>query len=146
MHQKIKKDLPADKISIIRIPVGNKQKSRSSFSMDGDDECWYNGRLYDIITVRKTKTSTIYYCLFDEKETALMKWFTKLVHFKFSNDQERNPTLSFILYMITLFCNPVFLALFAAAASAWIYNKLKLAKYLRFILPVTPPPEGAFGF
>jgi len=141
IRQQIKNNIPAEKIRIIKIPVKENAHANSSFSFKNENECWYEGKLYDIITVKQIANFHLYYCLFDEKETALITWFMNLFHQKFSLIQDNNPALNFILYISTLFCTPFFQVMFQSSVSEWIYSMLGFKKYQNYILPYTPPPK-----
>jgi hypothetical protein len=140
VHQKIWNNAGKQTVRTIRIPVDKKARSVSSFVMQGDDECWFEGKLYDILRVRRTRDTLIYYGVFDEKETSVAAWIQSMIKQKFSPNQE-GPVNYFILYILTLFCNLLLILSFIPTVSKWVFNRMTSKNYRIYIFPLIPPPK-----
>jgi hypothetical protein len=133
--------VPAHQVQTIRIPQPGYGKQSGTFTLCDDKECWYNGKLYDIISTKITQKEHIYYCVFDKQETVFITWFLSLIKQKFSPLQRTNPALFFLQHIKTLFCCAVLIVVFSSTVSRGLPPIRRIIRDLIQIPPFTPPPE-----
>jgi hypothetical protein len=141
VKKQIRQGIPDAKICRITISSGQDGESNGGFCLNDDNECWYGGKLYDILSVREHHGSRIYYCLLDEKETAVATWFMSLIKQKFSTTEQNSPATVFLHHISTLFCTaPGEVATFLSA-TVRLFTWLPAAVNDHHLIPFTPPPE-----
>jgi hypothetical protein len=83
IRRKLMFDIPVNELAVITI--NNNSKTKLSW-YDGNKEFSYNHKMYDVVRMQNNDTTTIYYCIEDNKENQLNKKLEEHVVNNISND------------------------------------------------------------
>ena len=86
IKHKIINNLPEKELTLIKISSGNSGKIKW---MEEDKEFRYNGKMYDVVKIKKVNDTTYYYCFNDEKESKLLSHLDNLVKEQTGNSKSR---------------------------------------------------------
>lgn len=104
----------------------------------------YKGNSYDIVREEIRGDSTYFYCVFDERETALYAEIDKKIVTEMANDPERQQQQKELLQKIPKF---YFFHADPFLRGFNFYSKLPMTRLLALsdaiTIPPTPPPDGA---
>jgi hypothetical protein len=86
VKSRIIKNLPVDELTLVKISFSDKKKITW---MEEGREFRYKGEMFDVVTIKKGKDTTYYYCFSDVRESKLLARLDKLVKDQTDNSQSR---------------------------------------------------------
>ena len=125
---------------IVSITVS--ESNASTFVFDGEEEFTYNGSMYDVVHKEKKEGFTIYYCIDDKNETALVQSFLK--------HQTGDKTATSKMLLASQFLSEIFIpsnqfALLNVAQPVIRHQAYCLCNYPNSYLTILKPPPQLLG-
>jgi hypothetical protein len=105
VRRKLMVDIPVNELAVININNNNNSKNLLTW-YEGNKEFKYNDKMYDVVRSAKNDTSTVYYCIEDNKENQLNKKLEEHVENNITSDPIQKANSSKVIQKISFdnFC------------------------------------------
>lgn len=140
MKEMIGVSLTDEGLSLVKIPQSLEEQPGALFVRTESWEFRYRGRMYDIVRQERHNDTTWYYCIYDVKETALVRRLEKAAEAQ----ANAGPVLadSAVPYPGTVLCLPQPQPHITSPLPAGtIPARLSRLRHLWYLSPPLPPPQ-----
>jgi hypothetical protein len=104
-HQMISNGAMNVHYSVIKLPASDVPLQKQAFAFVDDDELFWQGTMYDVITKTETSDSVTYYCFKDDGESMLVSSYLKYLDQKNTN-RDQQPVTNVLKNLIQAFHLP----------------------------------------
>ncbi len=86
IEERMKQGIPQEDLVLVQIPKAWEENGHPGFQWIEENEFRYNKQMYDIVESEERGDTTYYYCIQDDRETALYKELAKRTKSKMNHD------------------------------------------------------------